>query len=133
MRITRNVTWVCLLVVWLLSIAGCAKKETKIDENRPIDEVKAEAEKMDAKELRAAALKYKEVLAQARGAMRAGRFTPEEEELYQKSQNDNIGRVHIAKLIVEKGFSKDFQTAFNNYLKDEDFIETRYRVFGKCW
>jgi hypothetical protein len=63
MRIARSVTFGCLLVVWLLAITGCGKKETRTDENKPIDEVKAEALKMNAKELKEMALKYKEALA----------------------------------------------------------------------
>jgi hypothetical protein len=62
MRIARSVTFGCLLVVWLLAITGCGKKETRTDENKPIDEVKAEALKMNAKELKEMALKYKEAL-----------------------------------------------------------------------
>ncbi len=62
MRIARSVTFGCLLVVWLLAITGCSKKETRADENKPIDEVKAEALKMNAEELKEMALKYKEAL-----------------------------------------------------------------------
>ncbi len=62
MRIARTVTFGCLLVVWLLAITGCSKKETRADENKPIDEVKAEALKMNATELKEVALKYKEAL-----------------------------------------------------------------------
>lgn len=62
MRIVRSVAFGCLLVVWLLAITGCGKKETRTDENKPIDEVKAEALKMNATELKEMALKYKEAL-----------------------------------------------------------------------
>jgi len=62
MRIARSVTFGCLLVVWLLAITGCSKKETRADENKPIDEVKAEALKMNATELKEMVLKYKEAL-----------------------------------------------------------------------
>lgn len=42
-----------------------------------------------------------------------------EEELYNsKEPSASIGRPHIAKLMVEKGYVKDFKTAFNEYLKD---------------
>jgi hypothetical protein len=69
MKAVKSTTLLCLLVLCSLAIAGCShKKETvvgtdlKIDENKPISEVKAEAEKMDAGQLRAAALKYKEAV-----------------------------------------------------------------------
>ena len=43
----------------------------------------------------------------------------EEKELYGKQdRNVTIGRPHIAKLMVEKGYVKDFKTAFNEFLKD---------------
>ena len=67
MKIVRSAALSCLSVILLLSMAGCGKKEVKreakVGESRSIDEVKAEAQKMDAKELRAMALKYKEALA----------------------------------------------------------------------
>jgi len=53
----------------LLATSGCGKKEkanvgtdAKVDESKPISQVKAEAEKMDAQQLRAIAMKYKEVI-----------------------------------------------------------------------
>jgi len=69
MKAVKSTTLLCLLVLCSLAAVGCSeKKETvvgtdlKIDENKPISEVKAEAEKMDAGQLRAAALKYKEAV-----------------------------------------------------------------------
>ena len=52
----------CLIVVALMSTAvllmtGCS---SGTDESKPISEVKAEAEKMDVKQLKQMALKYKE-------------------------------------------------------------------------
>lgn len=44
----------CLAVMF-----GCGKKA---DENKPMSEVKAEAEKMDVEQLRAMALKYKDAI-----------------------------------------------------------------------
>ena len=74
MKAVKSTTLLCLLVLCSLIVVGCSeKKETvvgtdlKIDENKPISEVKAEAEKMDAGQLRAAALKYKEA-AEAKSA-----------------------------------------------------------------
>jgi len=51
----RTVLW-CLLGVCLLVIIGCGKNA---DENKPISEVKAEAEKMSAADLRTTAMSYK--------------------------------------------------------------------------
>lgn len=74
MKAVKSTTLLCLLVLCSLTVVGCSeKKETvvptdqKTDENKAISQVKAEAEKMDAPQLRAAALKCKEAL-EARSA-----------------------------------------------------------------
>jgi len=56
METVRNISFYCLLVLCLL---GCGKKA---DENKPISEVKAEAEQMDVGELKAMAMKYKKAI-----------------------------------------------------------------------
>jgi len=55
----RNVTIYCLVCLLILSMAGCGKKA---DEDKPIGEVKAEADKMSIDELRDIALKYKDAI-----------------------------------------------------------------------
>ena len=69
MKTVKSTTLLCLLVLCSLIVVGCSeKKETvvgtdlKTDENKAISQVKAEAEKMDAGQLRAAALKCKEAI-----------------------------------------------------------------------
>jgi len=58
MNLTRII--VCLMLVSVLpTLGGCGKKA---DENKPMDEVKAEAEKMSAEKLRAMAISYKDAL-----------------------------------------------------------------------
>jgi len=59
MKDVRNIRLYCLLGLCVLVLLGCGKKA---DENKPISEVKAEAEKMSVAELRSMALKYKEAL-----------------------------------------------------------------------
>lgn len=59
MIVTRNIILYSLLVMGLSALFGCGKKA---DENKPIAEVKAEAEQMNTKELRAMALAYKEAI-----------------------------------------------------------------------
>ena len=60
MKIVRNAVICCLIALCLFAILGCGKKA---DENKPISEVKAEAEKMDTAGLRAKAMEYKEAIA----------------------------------------------------------------------
>ena len=59
MRNTRNILFICLLVLCVAVMFGCGKKA---DESKPISEVKAEAEKMDVEQLRSMALKYKDAI-----------------------------------------------------------------------
>ncbi len=50
----------CIMIAGcLLGFAGCGKKA---DESKPIAEVQAEADKMDAEQLKARAMEYKEAL-----------------------------------------------------------------------
>lgn len=61
----KNVTFYWLLVLWAFTIVGCGGK--KADETKPISEVKTEAEKMDAGQLRDMAVTYKEAIVAKKG------------------------------------------------------------------
>ena len=63
MKTVRNVTF-CLLVVFFLALVGCGKKA---DESKPLNEVKAEAEKMSVEKLRSMALTYKDAIMARKG------------------------------------------------------------------
>ena len=56
----RKITLCVLLVASLFVFTGCGKK--KADPNKPVTEVQAEADKMDAKQLQAAVDSYTEAL-----------------------------------------------------------------------
>ena len=60
MKSARNVVLCCLIAFCLFAILGCGKKA---DENKPISEVKAEAEKMDTDGLRDMAMTYQKAIA----------------------------------------------------------------------
>jgi uncharacterized lipoprotein YehR (DUF1307 family) len=60
MKNVRNAVLCCLIALCLFAILGCGKKA---DENKPIGEVKAEAEKLDTDGLRAMAMVYKKAIA----------------------------------------------------------------------
>ncbi|MCP4609588.1 MAG: hypothetical protein GY845_12830 [Planctomycetes bacterium] len=64
MKIVRNAVICYVIALCLFAIMGCGKKA---DENKPISEVKAEAEKMDTDGLRAMAMSYKEAIAAKSG------------------------------------------------------------------
>jgi hypothetical protein len=59
MKNVRHIVFYCLLALCSSALLGCGKKA---DENKPMSEVKAEAEKMNLDELRSMALKYKEAI-----------------------------------------------------------------------
>ena len=59
MKTIKGITICTLFALCSLLLAGCG---SKADENKPISEVKAEAEKMDTAQLRAMAMKYKEAI-----------------------------------------------------------------------
>ncbi len=59
MLINRKTLLCCVAALVVLALAGCGKKA---DENRPIADVKAEAEKMDTGQLQAMATRYKQAL-----------------------------------------------------------------------
>jgi hypothetical protein len=59
MKDIRNAILYCLLALCPFAILGCGKKA---DEDKPLSEVKTEAEKMDTDGLREMALAYKEAV-----------------------------------------------------------------------
>lgn len=58
MKMVKNVSLWSLLLLVSLAVLGCGKK----DEERPVSEVKTEAEQMSTDELRAEAMKCKEAI-----------------------------------------------------------------------
>ena len=59
MKTSKNITLYCLSVLCSLALLGCAKKA---DENKPIGEVKTEAEQMSVEKLRSMAMQYKDAI-----------------------------------------------------------------------
>jgi len=64
MKATKNIIFYSLLVAGLVVAVGCGKKA---DENKPISQVKAEAEQMNTDQLRAAAMDYKKAIVAKEG------------------------------------------------------------------
>jgi uncharacterized lipoprotein YehR (DUF1307 family) len=59
MKQLKTITLSCIVALLAVSLAGCGKKA---DENKPMDQVKAEADKMDVSQLKAMATKYKDAI-----------------------------------------------------------------------
>lgn len=66
MKILKNTALCSLLVLFSLAVFGCGQEA---DENKPMSEVKAEAEKMDNDELRTSAMSYKEAITAKKGGL----------------------------------------------------------------
>jgi len=60
MKKVKGTAFYLLLLLCSLVLPGCSQKAD--DENKSIDEIKAEAEKMDTAQLRAVAMKYKDAI-----------------------------------------------------------------------
>ena len=59
MKNLRNITLYCLLALLAAAMLGCG---SKADEDKPISDVKAEAEKMNVDKLRDMAMAYKDAI-----------------------------------------------------------------------
>ncbi len=60
MKTVKCVALYCLLAVLVVATGSCGGK--KADENKPLSEVKAEAQKMEADDLRESAMAYKDAI-----------------------------------------------------------------------
>jgi hypothetical protein len=105
----RTVLW-CLLGVCLLVIIGCGKKA---DENKPISEVKAEAEKMSAADLRTTAMSYKEAI-EAKGK--------EVEKLAAK-----LKEIPVAEILGKE--AKALKTEMDNINKSVSALKERLQIY----
>jgi len=68
MKISKNVVLFVMLAA-IIALSGCGKKSgsiggksASVDENKPISEVKAEADKMSVDQLREMAMKYRDAI-----------------------------------------------------------------------
>jgi hypothetical protein len=105
----RTVLW-CLLGVCLLVIIGCSKKA---DENKPISEVKAEAEKMSAADLRTTAMSYKGAI-EAKGK--------EVEKLAAK-----LKEIPVADVLGKE--AKALKTEMDNINKSVSALKERFQIY----
>ena len=109
MKTVRNVTF-CLLVVCLLALVGCGKKA---DESKPLNEVKAEAEKMSVEKLRSMALTYKDAIMAKKG---------EVEKVAGKLKD-----IPVAKMLDEE--AKGLKTEIEALNKSVSALKERFQVF----
>jgi len=110
MEVVRKVAFFGLLVLCSLTLLGCGKKA---DENKPIAEAKAEAEKMNVDQLRSMAMKYKEAV------------TAKTDEV--KKFADKLKEIPVTKMMGEeaKGLNADLSD-LNNSIKA---LNERFQVY----
>ncbi|MCX5637838.1 MAG: hypothetical protein NTX52_09130 [Planctomycetota bacterium] len=113
MAITRNVRF-CLLVVCSLALCGCGKAK-KADENKPLSEVKTEAEKMNAGQLRETALAYKSAI-EAK--------TADLEKVITKLQ-----KVPLTEALGEEAKNKNLKADIDNLTKSLEALKQRFEVY----
>ena len=110
MKNVRNITFYCLLALCSLALLGCGKKA---DETKPISEVQAEAEKMDLKQLRSMALKYKEaIMAKQEDIERIGA---------------ELKKIPVAEMLGEE--AKGLKTDIENLSKSVSALKERFEIY----
>ena len=111
MKITKLVI-LCLLALCLVSFVGCGKKA---DENKPVSEVEAETEKMDADKLRSMAMTYKDAIMAKRG---------EVEEFVGK-----LKEIPITKMLGDE--AKGLKAEIENLDKSASALMERFQIYYK--
>ena len=109
MKTVRNVTF-CLLVVCFLALVGCGKKA---DESKPLNEVKAEAEKMSVEKLRSMALTYKDTIIAQKGEI---------EKVASKLKD-----IPVAKMLGDE--AKELKTEIDALNKSVSALKERFQVY----
>ena len=94
----------------LLIVCGCGKKA---DTTKPIPEVKAEAEKMDASQLRSMAMTYKDAI------------TAKMQEVTQETAK--LKEIPIADVMGEK--AKELKAKIDEFQKQVDALKERLQVY----
>lgn len=94
----------------LLTVCGCGKSA---DTTKPIPEVKAEAEKMDATQLRSMAMTYKEAIA------------AKAEEI--KAEGLKLKDIPIAEIMGDK--AKELNAKIDELKKTTDALTERFQIY----
>lgn len=110
MKAKLNVVLWCLLAACSLVILGCSEKA---DESKPISEVKAEAEKMSAADLKATATKYKDAITAKAGEI---------EKLTAK-----LKAIPVAEALGEK--AKQIKAEIETVMKSANALKERFQVY----
>lgn len=110
MQTLKKLTLYCALGLCVLALAGCGKKA---DENKPIAEVKAEAEEMSVKDLRAMATAYKNAITDKKA---------EVEKLAAKYAD-----IPLAEKLGDK--AKNMSSSIDSLNKSVSALTERYKIY----
>jgi predicted nucleic acid-binding Zn-ribbon protein len=110
MRTIQGITTCALLVICQLLLFGCG---SRVDENKPIAEVKAEAEKMDTGKLRAIAEAYKNAIVAKKGDI---------EKVTAKLKD-----VPVTELLSKE--AKDLKADIENFNKSMTALKERFEIY----
>ena len=112
MRTKRLVVTLGIVVFLISVIAGCGKS---VDEEKPLDEVKAEAEKMDKDELRKMAVNYKDKIVEKQGEI--------------KKIEEKIKDIAPEELMGDE--AKELKKEISEITKSVKALKDRYEIYFK--
>ena len=112
MKTVRKISFCLLLVLCSLVVSGCG---AKADENKPLSEVKAEAEQMSVEKLRQMAMAYKDAVLAKRGEVE--KFTGE------------LKDIPIAEMLGSE--AKQIKAEIENLNKSMSALKERLEVYYK--
>ena len=112
MKTIKTITFYSLLVLLPLVLLGCGKKA---DENKPLSEVKAEAEQMSVEKLRQVAMAYKDAVLAKKGEVE--KFTAK------------LKDIPIAEMLGSE--AKELKAEIENLNKSVSSLKERFEVYYK--
>ena len=108
--IMKTVLTCLVFAVSLFCFTGCAKK---VDENKPLDQVRAEAEKMDVKELRATAMAYKKAIEEKAGQI--------------KQETEKLKQIPVGEITGEK--AREIEARIAELTKSEAVLSAQFAIY----
>ena len=105
------------LLMCVLLLPGCGKETgsgpQKVDENKPITEIKAEAAKMDVEQLRSIAMKYKDALMARQAEI--------------KKVTDSLAKIPLTEKLGKE--AQALTADIDNLMKSVNALSERFQVY----
>ncbi len=106
----RKIVLCFVILVCSVAVVGCGKKA---DENKPISEVKTEAETMNVDQLRSIAMTYKDAILAKKGEM--------------KKVAVQLKDLPVTKMLSDE--AESFKTEIDNLNKSVSALNERFKVY----